>query len=447
MRILHTSDWHIGHTLHAFDRTYEHECFFQWLLEQLATLQVDVLLVAGDVFDTTNPAAASQKLLHEFLASAKTLLPLLNIVIVAGNHDSPGRLEAPSPILEKFGVTVVGTVSRSADGTLDLEKLLVPLRNRQGVVEAWCLAIPFLRASDLPITTIIEDVTEPFSAADNVLNAPESADTSKNAPILVGDSGALAQAAVYARAFEAALARRTPNQAIVAMGHLHVAGAAMSPDSERRIVSGGLEGLPSSIFDPRIAYVALGHLHLAQRVGGQEHHRYSGSPFPMSFSETRYRHQVVVFDLEDGLVANLDQVFIPRFVELIQIPSPGSKPCNVESVLTLLQSLELPEKPVEAWPYLQVRVHLEAPEPALRTKIETALASKSVRLARIEISTPAIAQGTGQAGTSVTLNGLDKLKPEDVFVRMYAGRYATEPPPALLKAFLQLGEFELGRGL
>src|SRR5487761_1966199 len=247
MRFLHTSDWHLGQTLHSFERTHEHQCFLNWLLDTITTEQAEGLLISGDIFDNANPSAASQKLLYRFLQQAKMRVPHLNIIIIAGNHDSPGRLEAPGPLLEEFDTTVVGQIRRTVDGDIDLSQLVVPLQNRDGAIAAWCLAIPFLRPGDVPRVE-----TE-------------------------GDAYMEGIALLYRQTLELALARRQPGQAILALGHCHMAGGEVSAESERRIVIGGAEALSASIFDPAIAYAALGHLHRAQRVGKQEHLRYCGS--------------------------------------------------------------------------------------------------------------------------------------------------------------------------
>ena len=137
---MHTSDWHLGQSFHNYDRTYEHQCFLDWLLNRLETDQVDVLLVSGDVYDNANPSAAAQKQLYRFLQNARQRVPHLNVVMIAGNHDSPGRLEAPSPSLSFFDTTVVGQVPRKFNGKIDLDRLVTPLRDRAGAVGAWCLA-------------------------------------------------------------------------------------------------------------------------------------------------------------------------------------------------------------------------------------------------------------------------------------------------------------------
>lgn len=150
MRFIHTSDWHLGQTLHNFERGLEHQHFLDWLIETIETENADGLLISGDIFDNANPSAASQKQFYRFLQQAKVRIPHLNIVIIAGNHDSPGRLEAPGPLLEILDASVIGFVPRILDGTIDLARLVVPMKNREENIVAWCLAIPFLRPGDVP---------------------------------------------------------------------------------------------------------------------------------------------------------------------------------------------------------------------------------------------------------------------------------------------------------
>ena len=260
MRLLHTSDWHLGQSLHNFERTFEHQCFLDWLLDTIVAEEIDALLVAGDIFDTANPSAGAQKQLYRFLQQARVRSPLLDIVIIAGNHDSPGRIEAPAPLLEAHGTSVIGHIVRLADGEIDIGRHVVPLHDKSGAVQAWCLAIPFLRPGDVPR-----------------LPAPVAGEAPVDA-YLGGIS------LLYQQAYALAAARRQPGQSVVAMGHCHMVDGAASLDSERRIVIGGTEALPASMFDPAIAYTALGHLHLSQRVGQKQHLRYCGSPIPLSFS-------------------------------------------------------------------------------------------------------------------------------------------------------------------
>lgn len=403
MRFLHTSDWHLGQALHGFERSYEHQCFLDWLLAAIAAEQPDGLLICGDIFDNTNPSAASQKQFYRFLQQAKVLAPHLQIILIAGNHDSPGRLEAPMPLLEGMDITVVGHVLRTIDGEIDLARLVIPLRNRNKDIAAWCLAIPFLRPGDVPHLEAGHDA------------------------FIDG------MALLYRRALELAMARRLPGQAILALGHCHMVGGEVSAESERRIVIGGIDALSAAVFDPAIAYAALGHLHLAQRVAKQDHLRYCGSPLPLSFAEIDYKHQILRIDLQGESVGCITAIAVPRAVELLRIPA---LPAPVEEVLALLAKLDLPALAETCThPYLEVRVLLDAPEPGLRARIEAALENKPVRLARIETSTATTKIG---ALAPRSLDDLNRLQPEEIFQRLYLSRFGSAPPTEQLAAFLEL---------
>lgn len=440
MRLLHTSDWHLGQTLHNYDRSYEHQQFLDWLLATLAAERIDALLIAGDIFDTANPSAAAQKQLYRFLQQARKQLPALDIVVIAGNHDSPGRLEAPAPLLEDHGTTVIGQVLRDASGAIDLERLVVPLHDASGAVAAWCLAIPFLRPGDLPRPAPAHgadggdtdtDGTHSAAAADAaaVSEAAPPAAARASDPYLDGI------ALLYRQAFALAAARRAPGQAIVAMGHCHMVDGQASLDSERRIVIGGAEALPAAVFDPAIAYTALGHLHLAQRVGQHEHRRYSGSPLPLSFAEVGYRHQVLRIDLGGASAAAVTALAVPRAVELLRVPAT---PQPLAAVLLALESLTLDPLAPERQPFLEVRVLLDAPEPGLRARIEAALEGKPVRLAKIEPTRHHAGGDGGAAAPALSLDQLAQLQPDDIFRRLYSQRYGSAAPDDQLSAFAEL---------
>ncbi|GGY94285.1 exonuclease SbcCD subunit D C-terminal domain-containing protein [Pseudoduganella plicata] len=405
MRLLHTSDWHLGQSLHNFDRHYEHQCFLDWLLETIVAEQADALLIAGDVFDNANPSAVSQRQLYRFLQQARERVPGLDIVVTAGNHDSPGRIEAPGPLLEAHGTRVIGHVLRDDNGNIDVGRMVLPLTNRAGHVAAWCLAVPFLRPADVPRGGQDETV----------------------------DGYLAGIAALYAQAQEHALSLRQPGQAVVAMGHCHMVDGQMSADSERRIVIGGTEMLPAGMFGPEVAYAALGHLHLAQQIGRHAHIRYCGSPIPLSFSEVHYQHQVLRIDLDGGALQETVAIPIPRAVHLLRVPS---RPAPLAQVLDELEALDFPAAPPYAQPFLEVRVLLDAPEPGLRSRIEAALEGKHVRLAKID--TASSARGPSLVDAAVSLDQLAQLQPDEVFARLYRQKYGNDAPDDQVAAFAEL---------
>jgi len=407
LRLFHSADWHLGHHLHGISRQREHQQFLDWLLDELDTKQADALIVAGDIFDSANPSSAAQAQLYNFLVSAKSRLPNLDIVLVGGNHDSASRLDAPASILNALGVTVVGGLSRDAQGAIDWERLLVPLTNTDGEIKAWCGAMPFLRNADLP--------TEPDSD-----------------PLIAG------MKSLYAELF-AQLQQKAGNaESLILTGHCYMVNGALSELSERKILGGNQHALPVELFPDDIAYVALGHLHLAQKVGANEHIRYSGSPIPLSFDEAAYTHQIMQVDLKAGQpLVTVPPLKSPRSVELLR-NSPTVKDFAVlAEVIGQLEQLTLDELSLEQRPLLELRIRLEKPEPGLRQQIEQAIAALPVRLLKISTAY------NGSENSLADLNieeRLEELQPLDVFQRCYQNKYDKDAPDAMTALFNELFE-------
>jgi exonuclease SbcD len=422
MRLLHTSDWHLGHTLHEASREEEHAAFLAWLLDTLEAREVDALLVTGDIFDSANPPASAQRDWYRFLVAAGRRRPGLRVVAIAGNHDSAARLEAPGEVLAALDVTVVGELPR-VDGRLDADRLLVPLCDRDGVTRAWVAAIPYLRPSDLA-----------------GLAGPDD----DGGEALAVDPKATRVAAVYAEAAALAKGRKRDGEAIVLTGHLYAAGTKLSDLSERKIQKGNLEAVSHEAFDDDVAYAALGHLHLAQSVGGRENVRYAGSPIPLALSEAGYRHEVVLVELPVGGAARVETILVPRSVEILRLPGDG--PGKLAEVLRLLGALPSDPDPErlgpDLRPYLEVRLLLEAGEPTWKGDIEAAVEGKAVRLLRIERSSTA----TGDPAPGPTDRTLSEVTPEEVFRMKYARQHGGDPPEDLLVAFGEiLAEVEAER--
>src|SRR3954471_5759587 len=175
MRVLHTSDWHLGHTLRGeVTREYEHQAFLGWLLETCVREAADALVITGDVFDSATPPASAERMWFDVLAAIRRARPALDIVAIAGNHDSPARLGASSAVLRELGVHVVGGLPRRADGSLDADRILIPVAGGRGLIAAG----PFLRPGDhppppfcgaaargqAPVGDVASDVTDPLTA-------------------------------------------------------------------------------------------------------------------------------------------------------------------------------------------------------------------------------------------------------------------------------------------
>lgn len=424
LRIIHTADWHLGQTFYEYDRSYEHRMFLDRLTEILVDHQADVLLVSGDVFDGANPPTAATRLYYRFLHEAVTRLPGLQIVIIAGNHDSPGRLEAPRDLLEAFNIRVVGMIESNESGKVLYDKLLIPLMDKQGRRAGICMAVPFIRQGDYPGTDGIALTYEQSVAA------------------------------LYRDLYAYAETRTQPGEFILAMGHLHTAGAESSKDdrSERPIM-GGLDFVPSDAFPEGLLYTALGHIHKSQVTGATGKIRYAGSPLPMSFSELNYRHKVWSIVISDdyqniGHQIEITPVEIPVSVGLLRVPA---KPLPLTDVVKLLEALpdtmsngaaegattqgNVPENAPP--PYLEVLVSINGPEPSLKSTIETAVLGKQVRLARITTVYP---ERTADAAEGTDTPELQDIHPLDIFRRKFGELYNSEIPAELVTLFNEVAE-------
>ena len=403
MRLFHTSDWHLGQNLHGQERDFEHACFLDWLLRQLGQEQPDVLLIAGDIFDTVNPPVKAQERLYDFIVSAHEQQPLLTIVMIAGNHDSGSRIELPAPLMRRLRAHALGRVLWLDDGQLDAERLLIPLPDASGAIAAWCLALPFLRPAEVTGAHL----------GDNYLRG-------------IGQ--------VHEWLIEAANAKRLPGQALIAISHAHMAGGSVSEDSERSLIIGNAEALPASLFGPSISYVALGHLHKPQRVNSDERIRYCGSPIPLSFSEIGYQHQILDVRLDGETLVSVEPRLIPRAVNLQRIgPAPLSE---ILGQLAQLPDIDLLAD-VQRQPWLEVRVRLDEPQPDLRQQTEIALRGKAVRLVRIAVEYAGSGSRDGHDDNSQLIE-LDQLTPQELFSRAWQDSYGSSVDEQTLQDFAQL---------
>lgn len=399
LKILHTADWHLGQTFFEYDRLGEHRAFFRFLKDKIIEKDIDVLLICGDVFDVANPSAESQKLFYRFLRDTVTTKSDLTIIVISGNHDSPGRLEAPTPLLEEFDIHVIGFLPRTESNETDHEKILIPIFGK-GKEKAWCLVIPFIRSADYSGTGV-------SSYAEGI-------------------------SLIYEDAFLYAEKKGKKDEAIMVTGHLHVLNALLSEDDRcERSITGGLEAVPETASNERIAYTALGHIHKAQRIFGRNNVRYAGSPLPMSFSEIKYKHHLIFVEIEKDTVLNIEDIEIPRLIPLMKIPN---KPELLDIVLSELSKLPEKENADETLaPYPEVNVLMDEPLPSLRNQIEAVLNSKNIRLAKI---TTAYLNSTGSSDNmKVNTDDLKKMAPIDILKNLYKIRYDAELPEDLDEIF------------
>jgi exonuclease SbcD len=322
-RILHTADWHLGKMLNEQSREEEQKRFLNWLLKQVVELEVDVVLVAGDIFDTANPPQSAEALYYDFVAALHGSTSA-SLVLIGGNHDSANQLEAPKRVLQSLRTHVHGAVAEDPADRL----LLLPSSEAPKVAIAM---IPFLREKDIRIARVGESSSE--------------VQTQVREGII----------ATYRETAEV-IDRLSITCPVIATGHLTVAGSTSS-ESEREIHIGGLGAIDASVFPAQFAYVALGHLHRPQAPDKQGRVRYAGSPIPLSFSEITDKKEVRILDVANGDIKDFGFA-IPVFRRVAQLkttvdtlatdmlkfeekkPSVGELPPWVEVVVSGLNGVQ-----------------------------------------------------------------------------------------------------------
>ncbi len=288
MKILHTADWHLGQKYRQqIDRIEEHRWVFDWLKDIIAKEKVDILLVAGDIFDTTNPPNNARQLYYDFLMDAKEA-GCRHIVITGGNHDSPSMLNAPNELTRRLGIHVVGCV------TSDLADEVIELKNEADELEAVIAAVPFLRDRDLKSATPGESGEERIDKI--------KAGIRKH----------------YADLAEYMIPYGKMDIPLITTGHLYARGATASA-SQNNIYIGDMENIAADDFPEIFDYVALGHLHKPQMVGKQRHIRYSGSLIPMSLGEWKDQKSVTLLEWEGKELKGISEITVPLYRRLVSL--------------------------------------------------------------------------------------------------------------------------------
>lgn len=294
MKVLHTSDWHIGSTLYGRKRYDESEQFLHWLVETIKNHSVEALLVAGDIFDTSTPSNTAQELYYRFLNEvSKTTCR--HVIVTGGNHDSPSFLDAPKALLNAFNVHVVGSAAEREEDEVYV------LKDADNNPEVIVCAVPFLRDRD------VRQSSEGESYRDKENRLVE---------------GIISH---YQKVYEEACKERNElgkSLPIIGMGHLFIAGSSIykrsgETNGERDLYVGSLGQVPADRLPP-FDYFALGHLHIPQKVAGSETIRYSGSPMAMNFDEIHQQKSVVIVDIHDQHV-HIRTVPVPAFRHFEQI--------------------------------------------------------------------------------------------------------------------------------
>ena len=375
MRILHTADWHIGQRLHERQRHEEHKQFLEWILDTIQEYEVELLLVSGDIFDTSLPSAEATNLYYEFLFRLYNETETYTIII-AGNHDSSRHLEAPREFLKMGRIHVVGLAKEPADCVVS-----IPDKNLRVAVAA----VPYLSENELPHVSYESEIE-------------------KNERYRERLKTFYADCVSY-------MPKALPK---ILMGHLFVDGG-QETDSERNIQIGGASAVRASDFPEGVDYVALGHLHRPQTIEGSAYPiRYSGSPIPMRFNEAAYCKKVFLLEIsDDGILTQHEDIEIPIFKEL----------CTVEGDETSVLS----EAMLEKWKgkYIQVKLKLDSVRTGISDEIRKAFSDRGGDVLMVQVELP-------EADDIPVIQVEDMKRPEEIFEQFYKANHDGKPPDETL---------------
>ncbi len=311
MKILHTSDWHLGHKLYGNPRHQEHGDFLNWLTRTIEEQKVELLIVAGDIFDSQAPSNQSLAMYYSFLSEI-TKSCCRHVIIIGGNHDSPTLLNAPKEILSFLNIHIVGKAPENREDEIIL------IRDDSNTPEIMVLAVPYLRDKDVRSSVAGESIAD------------------KQQKLLTGIREH------YITLTDLALQRQKDMHItvpLIATGHLFCQGGkTRQDDGIRELYVGTLVHLTLDSFPDDIDYLALGHLHLPQKISGQERRRYSGSPLAMSFSEANEEKKIILIETAPTLTVH--EFPVPRFQQLQSISG------DLETILEKIAELRTGEESI-----------------------------------------------------------------------------------------------------
>ncbi|WP_409523078.1 exonuclease subunit SbcD [Nitrincola sp. MINF-07-Sa-05] len=380
MRLLHTSDWHLGQHFFGKSRQPEHQAFLDWLIEQVSEHQVDLVLVAGDIFDTASPPSYAREMYNRFIVALQSTGAQL--VVVGGNHDSVAMLQESKALLACLNTHVLPGLAQPEE-----HLLLVP--DRDGKPGLLLCALPFMRARELITSQAGEDAK----------------DKQQSLGVAIRDK--------YQQIWQLALARREAlrlegreglDLPIIASGHLTVMGAAMT-ESVREIYIGTLDALPADAFPP-VDYLALGHIHKPQQIAGQSHLRYCGSPIPLSFDETKQEKEVLLVEFDATSLQQISPLKVPRWRPMVSVKG------DLEQIAgQLLEAAAQGTVDCPVWAEVTIRADSYLND--LQERIQSITQGLPLEVLRIRRERNQAASGLAEQMKET----LAELTPEEVFIR------------------------------
>jgi exonuclease SbcD len=396
LKILHTSDWHLGQYFYGKNRLNEHQCFLFWLIDVAVKNDVDAIIVAGDIFDTGSPPSYARELYNQFVVSLeKASRKRIKLIVVAGNHDSTLMLDETKSLFTHFNATVLTKPNHS-----EPKEHLVTIDDVNGELIGLICAVPFLRSRDMV----------------NSVAGQEGKDKRHALQLSIQ--------AFYAKVFSEAKAlcclsgKHLP---IVMTGHLTVVGA-KSSESVRDIYIGTLDALPASCF-PEADYIALGHIHQTQKITSENAIQYCGSPICLSFDELNRSKNILLVECNSLEATKVNEIAVPCFQPMFSLKGNLSE---LEIELGELASKYRDLKHNNDWATVWVEVEVESQDflNDLHKRIEHLIEGSCLEI----LSLKRARKKTQASMTSAKTLSLNELSPLEVFERRIAMEEWTGEP-------------------
>ena len=393
MKIVHTSDWHLGQEFYSYDRMEEHQSFFNQLKEIVAAEQPDAMVVCGDIYHNATPSNAVMRMFSDYLLQVSEVCPSMKIIVTAGNHDSSSRLEVTRNLWQRVNVEVLGKVEKN-DGVVDFNRHIITVNDKDGNAVGVVVAVPHIYPQSIPLVS--EDIPREdrqkafWEAMNNVLRE-----------------------------------RNTTNAPVVMMAHAAISG---SETKGHDLSRGGLDYMDIKDIPVDYDYLALGHIHYAQNVNGKRA-RYCGTPIPVSFDED-YEHSVTIVELNKGSEPEIKTIAIANPIPMKTIPSQAA---SEEEALAALKELNNQEK---AYVRLNVKrgglVSTRLREEAFNIVNGTELRFCTIKWEQVE-TTEGVAEMKKYA-----LEDIQQISSIEVAKQHYLNKMACDMPKELLELLEQV---------
>lgn len=382
MKIIHTSDWHLGHLLYEHDRTEEQKHFLDELADIVAREQPDAMVVCGDVFDRIVPDTTAQEMYADGLLAIRKACPQMAIVVTAGNHDSKSLLDANGRLWELAGVRVIGQVERRDDGKIDVDRHIIEIKDKGFIVAA-----PHIYEKGYPKL------------------GDEDADAAKR------------KEDFFRMLLEETSRRNTARLPVVLTAHLAIDRC----DTRGHDFIGGVETTALNVFGSSYDYLALGHIHRRQTMSSVAPvAHYCGAPIAISFDED-CDHGVDIVEINAGQIPEIRQIPIENIYPLINIPE---EPVAFESALK-----ELGELGENVDGYVRVNILDDGTCPAdANEKARMVLVGKRAKYCCVNRVKPVRETKETDSETGYDIESFDKVDPRDVAMQYYKNAHGVDMP-------------------